>query len=851
MPEVRGASWSPDPRPFGRADWLALLAWTGLLALFFGDAIGFRGAFFYFDITEINFPYRDFFADELKAGRFSRWHPGLYCGLPLYSESQAGYLHPLKYLLYPWLPTWKAFNLDCVLSVWLTGVFAFGWLRRHLRTAGASTGAVVVALGGYTWAHFIHTSMLNALPSVPLAFWALEVAWDGGRLRGLAVAALALACQVFAGHLQDTILTGMALGLYGTYRAVRERGWRARTYAFGSVIAVGLLAVVVSAVQWVPSKELIDRSPRQELSWEDLTYGSWHPELLPTLLVREAYGTRARDTDWMDGFYPYHEMDTYFGVIALILACLGASAYRDRWVGFWVLLAAAGGILMLGRHTFLLDRFQDVPILGRGRVPVRYGLWVTMAVGALAGVGVDRLSRPGAIRLRGAAWTLGAIVLVSIPILIYVYEPAFTERGRWPLRYHADRYRWLAEDLAIGTTRAIGLVVVTFFLARLAVRTRPETRRAWLAALFPALAAFDLLSAHWHDAPTVDPSYWTSPPPSASAVAADPSYQRVIGEGALASGEPGYASTDVDFLAVREVMAWSLPPVWGLRSTGGITPIFPARRLRYTDLAATPARFDVEALSHIISASPAPESRRLSKRAGSVFVISNPNALPRVRLMGRPVYVEDEEQAGEALARLGQVIRDRLIVEDPDRPLREDADPAGSARIVVDLPELVEIEVQADRPSYLFLADTFDPGWTATLDDRPVPIRPAQVTFRAVFVPEGLHGLTFTYEPVGFRIGLVLSVAGVLVVVVGLIAPWKGIELRSSHGETGWPSRWPWAVVAVVVVVVAVSTLRVGAGGRPGLQNRWSGRFHRFTWGAGIEAMVPRPPTYRAEGVKP
>ena len=27
--------------------------------------------------------------------------PSLYCGLPLYSESQAGYLHPLKYLLYP------------------------------------------------------------------------------------------------------------------------------------------------------------------------------------------------------------------------------------------------------------------------------------------------------------------------------------------------------------------------------------------------------------------------------------------------------------------------------------------------------------------------------------------------------------------------------------------------------------------------------------------------------------------------------------------------------------------------------------------------------------------------------
>ena len=67
------------------------------------------------------FPYRDFLAREIRAGPLLALVPGLYCGLPLYSESQAGYLHPFKYLLYPWLETWKAFNLDTVLSVWLTG----------------------------------------------------------------------------------------------------------------------------------------------------------------------------------------------------------------------------------------------------------------------------------------------------------------------------------------------------------------------------------------------------------------------------------------------------------------------------------------------------------------------------------------------------------------------------------------------------------------------------------------------------------------------------------------------------------------------------------------------------------
>ena len=111
-----------------------------------------------------------------------------------------------------------------------------------------------------------------------------------------------------------------------------------------AVVLVGL-GVLISGVQWVPSKELLDRSPRAGgLSRRELTYGSWSPELLPTLVVREAYGTRARDTDWMHGYYPYHEMNTYMGLIAIVLAVVGAGgrAARDRWSSFWVLLIGIG-----------------------------------------------------------------------------------------------------------------------------------------------------------------------------------------------------------------------------------------------------------------------------------------------------------------------------------------------------------------------------------------------------------------------------------------------------------------------------------------------------------------------------
>ena len=68
---------------------------------------------------------------------------------------------------------------------------------------------------------------------------------------------------------------------------------------------------------------------------------------------------------------------------------------------------------------------------------------------------------------------------------------------------------------------------------------------------------------------------------------------RVFGQAVRSSAEPGYASEPVDFLAVRDTLAWSLPPVWGLASAGGETPddLAPEADLREDDGAgAAPAR---------------------------------------------------------------------------------------------------------------------------------------------------------------------------------------------------------------------------------------------------------------------
>ncbi|RUL85072.1 hypothetical protein TsocGM_19025 [Tautonia sociabilis] len=835
-------NWFPAPPPWGKKDALALFAWTAVIAAFFWDLVSLQAALFYFDVTEINLPYRDFFADELKAGRFSRWHPGLYCGMPLYSESQAGYLHPLKYLLYPWLETWQAFGLDTVLSVWLTGLGAFGWLRRHVGPAGALTGAAIFGLSGFLWAHLIHTSMVNAMVSVPLAVWGLECACDGGRLRGVALGALALACQIFAGHLQDFLLTSLLIGAYGAYRAGIERGARNRLFALGAAAAIPVLGAGLSAVQWIPSKELLDRSPRAEgLTWEGLTYGSWSPELLPTLVLREAYGTRARDTDWMDGFYPYHEMNTYMSVLGLGLAVLGLAGRRDRWGAFWPILATVGFLLMLGRFTILLDHAHEIPVLGSSRIPVRFHLWVSLAVAALAAIGTDRLARPGAVRLRWAVLTLAALVAASVPIMLVVYAPAFQVPDPWPKPYHQDRYRWLGEELIEAGLRTATLTAIGLALAATAARTSGRLRAA-VAAGLPLVVIADLLGSHWHDVATIDPAYWTKPPASAEAIQADPEHQRVIGFARFSAGEPGYASTEIDFMAVRDTLAWSLPPVFGMRSVMGETPMIPTRWKRFMDATnGNPQQAAVAGASHILSGYPGriadwPPAEMI----GTAYVFTNPEPLPRVRLMGRPEYSSDEDEAVAALVRLGEEIRDRVVVEDPDRPLAPDAEASGVAELVEERPERLVIRTRSDGDAYLVVADTFDPGWSATVDGEPAAIRPAFVNFRAVFLEKGEHVVEFQYRPAGFRLGLAVSIVGALVALGMLLARRRVASPGPGHGLLGWPGWWPWGMLLVAGGIVAGSAVSVGPGG-VGVHPRWSEGLHGFTWGAGLEAMQREP----------
>ena len=71
----------------------------------------------------------------------------------------------------------------------------------------------------------------------------------------------------------------------------------------------------------------------------------------------------------------------------------------------------------------------------------------------------------------------------------------------------------------------------------------------------------------------------------------------------------------------------------------------------------------------------------------------------------------------------------------------------------------IEIDVVAETEGYVRLLESYDEGWTVSLDGEPVEAQRADGFLLAALVPAGSHRLRFVYRTPGGTAGALMSLA--------------------------------------------------------------------------------------------
>ena len=113
----------------------------------------------------------------------------------------------------------------------------------------------------------------------------------------------------------------------------------------------------------------------------------------------------------------------------------------------------------------------------------------------------------------------------------------------------------------------------------------------------------------------------------------------------------------------------------------------------------------------------------------------------------------------------------RQVILEEGRPL--DTQPQSSLALLQYNLHSVTVAVETDQPGYLVLPHAYYPGWQATMDGRPEPIRRANYAFRAVYVPPGRHTVQFVFDPLIWKVGLGFSGATLLLLGGWSVWGWR------------------------------------------------------------------------------
>ncbi|MFM8470888.1 MAG: hypothetical protein ACKODH_13150 [Limisphaerales bacterium] len=740
---------------------LALLA----LAVFaaFPEVVLGSHTFYYRDFGHFGYPLAHYHRECFWRGEIPLWNPYNSCGLPHLAQWNTMCLYPgtLIYLLgpMPWAVGW--FSLAHLLRAG-AGAYrlAHHWTGNRFT---ASVGGLAFAFNGFTLHAVMWPNNFAALAWAPWLWLLVERAGkEGGRM--VLLAALIGAMQMLAGAPEIILFTWAIAAALALAEGKRQKakgksdGYEClRPFAF--CLFTFALVTLLSAAQLLPFLDLLRHSHRTA-AYDDNLYAmplwGWANFFVPLFrMTPDQLGVFTHvEQQWTSSYYP--------GLGVLALAAL--AIWRRREPRVWLLagVAVLGVWLAMGHNALLLDWLKAVcPPLGFVRFPIKYVLLPLMVLPFLAALGVkylrssesfppqnldsqqpELLGSPPTVRPLPNYFFLGAIVLV---VLLLVFSLQVASGG---------------SQSANAALRRLLLLVFAAAIWRMKHAT------SWFAALCFALLSLGVVSLDiLTHAPRQNPTVITQ------------------------AYEPGVAKFSTTMPRLGEGRAMVSREMEGFmahaQNTNELNYCIGARRAAFANwnlLDAVPkvngmfSQFPRELSDTwwLLYGMDRPFPERFADFLGITRISSSDmlftwahrtNAQPLVTAGAEPIFTDAtntlRELVGSGYDPAGIVFLPKELLA-VSRATNTSAVTRATVLSTRWGRESLSVDVEANAPVWVVIAQTFYHPWKAFEGERELPIRRANHAFQAVEVSEGRHTIELRYVDHAFQLGAALSLASLL-----------------------------------------------------------------------------------------
>lgn len=722
------------------------------------------------DVLEQLFPWKYFSIESFKNFEIPLWNPYNFSGTPHLASIQSGTFYPLN-LIFFIMPFILAWTIYILIQPVLSGFFTFLFLRElKLGQRSSLIGGLAFSFSSFLVVWMEYGNIGHAIVWLPIILWlSLKNLKNPTVLKSIAIS-FALAFSIFAGHLQVSMYLYafvFIFVLYNTFLFYKKEIFSKLLLFLG----IYVLAIILAAIQLFPSIELFLNSSRSEYSAERIINFLIPVQHLITAIFPDFFGNPVTRNYWITG--TYIERVSYFGVIPLAFALFAVIGKKSPHV--WFFLGTLIATFFLAFDSFITKFLYSLylpPVLNSS-IPTRIMFLFAFAGSVLAAFGYERFEKAeNKKRILKSVFILGGIVLFSWALVILgpnLITASWVSNLNITLRnlvvptaaFMLFLAALLLRDKLEWVKKYFFILILILTIFELYFFFHKFTPFAPKESVYPKVGAFDFIKDNqgihrsWSygsarissNIQTYENIYWVE--------GYDPFYIKRYGE-LLSSSKDGKISESVS------------------RSNADLAPGFGDKDIRENKYRQK--LMNLLGVKYILHKNQiAPEVfdqtfdntiHNLVWHENGLQIYENKAVLPRAFLVNDYAVIKDREKIIDTIYSDEFDPREAIILEEEPREKPEGELGEYSIDVKNYSGNEAIFNISSESDGFLFLSDSYFPGWKAYVNGEETKIYRTNYSFRSIYLPKGKSLVVFEYDPLSFKMGWITSLSGIALVLI-------------------------------------------------------------------------------------